>query len=74
MLVVPDTAPIRHDVKSRDMDRVHPEVKHIKTPEERQEHLRRCDTAAYRVIECDFPNFTPPGAKRDTTNTSKRTR
>ena len=58
-LVVEDDAPLRHDVRSEEMDIVHPEIKYMKTPEERMSHVRRCDGDAYRSLR-DSVDFRPP--------------
>ena len=66
VLFVPDSGPIRHDINSRDMTRVHPEVEKLKTSHERREHLLKCDMMAYDNIHQTFPDFTPPCIPRGT--------
>jgi len=57
----------RHDIVSTDMRRVHPDLPVHGTAEDRHDHLRRCDLAAYNGIRASFPNFTPPGERREET-------
>lgn len=49
-----DEDSMRRDWRSSDMDCTHPEVKHMKTPEERLNHLRRCDRQAYSTTPHAF--------------------
>ena len=57
----------RRDIVSADMRRVHPDLPVHGTAEDRHDHLRRCDLAAYNGIRDTFPNFTPPGERREET-------
>jgi hypothetical protein len=57
-LYVDDDAPIRHDVDSDDVRRVHPDLP--STAQGRLEHLRRCDDLAFASVCERFPELCPP--------------
>jgi hypothetical protein len=59
-IVVDDDMPVRRDTVSEDMERVHPEVKHLRTSRERTQHLIKCDMKAYEDIAFVFPELGPP--------------
>jgi hypothetical protein len=51
---------IRHDIRSDDMRRVHPDLPSHGTPTERDFHLLKCDLRAYSTVRRRFPLLTPP--------------
>lgn len=55
----------RHDILSADVRRVHPDLPLQGTPQDRHDHIRRCDMLAYSNIRDHFPGFTPPSMKSD---------
>lgn len=63
---VADDAPVRRDVDSEDMRRVHPEISSASTPDERNAHLWKCDALAYASVKKHFPALTPPSHPADT--------
>ena len=60
-IAVDDDAPLRRDVDSVDMRRVHPDLPVDATPDDRNAHQRACDARAYERIRARFPAFRPPG-------------
>ena len=55
-----DDSPVRRDVESRQVHQVHPELMTMHTPEERNAHLKHCDSLAYARIRKQHPGFRPP--------------
>lgn len=54
-----DATPLRQDVRSADMARVHPDLP--STPSARLRHLRACDARAFATLRRrDGPSFRPP--------------
>lgn len=59
-LRVDDDAPVRRDVDSDDVRRVHPELSNLKASSARHAHLQACDERAYERVRTRFPLLTPP--------------
>lgn len=59
----------RQDFVSDDMRRVHPDLPYNGTAQDRANHLKACDAAAYATIRDSFPGFKPPGAVADDVET-----
>ena len=62
-LDVDDDAPMRHDILSDDVRRVHPDLP-FTNARDRMSHQHTCDRDAYASIVATFPGFTPPGGAR----------
>ena len=60
-LVVDEEGPMREDIRSEEVDNVHPEVARLATTRERNQHLARCDSEAFfKHVYPTFPNWKPP--------------
>ena len=57
---VDDDSPIRQDTMSDDMNRIHPEIKYLRTHTQRMQHIIECDIKAYNEISHLFPELRPP--------------
>jgi|TARA_E500000178_G_scaffold355112_1_gene426526 hypothetical protein len=68
-LVINDDAPVRRDINSEDMNRIHPEVKRMKTATERNDHLHKCDEYAYKTLS--NIDFLPPHIRLKETDKKK---
>ena len=65
MLIVPDSAPMRRDINSDEMRRIHPEITETLTHAEKVAHMKLCDQVAYEDIRNEYPNLLPPGKRKE---------